>query len=553
MTPDSFGLLAARSSEDSLATARKQVQYSKSVRYNSARAHARGRRGDTPTRTLLPHTHVTPTEMPAIRNQLSSVAAGGRRQWTELRDKLLITTQEGQQNEVASQLESRRFNTRVLNVADVVIAEPQDRLDGTLDSLTDELDDAQEAVEEIRDGIDESDGAVEAGQRVVSATDELISKIADIPEVLQADFGESFADYGPENLRMSPFEMQDVDNTEERSGTLQDVIEALDIPKVWNTTRGENSIVAIFDTAYSPDLISESRIAATFSAEEVDSVYNSPEGHGTMCAGAAAANSEEGVPMDGVAPNAEVILVRTTGADGQIRSDVIAQAWDWITDQTDGRPIIANHSYGTPICSSLQRASACESSLNNVIRQAASEPTITPVYAAGNEAMYCGHRLSGITNGITGTNSIAEVVTVGALLTNGQDAQRYSSHGRGDCAPRADPKPNVSFRIPKFTYYGGENGFKIKDMSTGAFGSGGGTSHAAPCTTGALALLQSHAFDVLGEPLQTEEIKIKIENHSDPPRPTQVNQTGFFLGPAGWDARFGNGQFKVGSALDSIV
>ena len=490
--------------------------------------------------------------MPVIRNQISSVAAGGRRQFAELRNKYLVIPESGRQKDVASQLRNMEFKTSELDVAEVVVAEPKEDLAMTLEDLTDQVDEAQQAASEIKDSIENGDDVIDAVGATARATQNLINEILDIPDVLQADFGTSYADYGPENLRISPFDKEDVGTTTDKENTLEDTLRKLNIPSAWDITRGENAAVAIFDTGYAEDLINSKRIAGKFSAEEVDSVWASAEGHGTMCAGAAAANKKEGVPMNGVAPEADVYLVRTTGKDGQIRSDVIAKGWDWIQKQAADQPIVANHSYGTPICSSPSRGSSCDDSLGRVIAEATAEPNLTAVYAAGNEAMYCGHRLSGLTNGITAHNSLENVVTIGALLSNGRDAQKYSSHGRGDCAPRADPKPNCSFRIPVYVYYGGEEGYKIKDMSTGIIGSGGGTSHAAPMATGAITLLQSYAIEKLDRPLQTEEIKTIIKNHSEPPRTTQVNRFGFTPGPAGWDARFGYGQFKIESALKSL-
>lgn len=490
--------------------------------------------------------------MPVIRNQISSVAAGGRRQFAELRDKFLITPESGKQKEVASELRGVNLKTSELDVAEVIVAEPMDDMAIVLEDMSDQVDEAQQAASEIRDSIENGENIIDAAGATARATQNFLDQVLDITGVLQAEFGASYADYGPENLRMSPFNMEDVASTQDKENTQEDVLRELGIPSAWDITRGENAAVAIFDTGYAKDLIGSSRIAGTFHAEEVDSVWAPAEGHGTMCAGAAAASKKDGVPMNGVAPGADVYLVRTTGADGQIRSDVIAKGWDWIQKKAADGPIVANHSYGTPICSSPSRGQSCADSLGRVIAEATADPNLTAVYAAGNEAMYCGHRLSGITNGITAHNSLENVVTVGALLTNGRDAQKYSSHGRGDCAPRADPKPNCSFRIPVYVYYGGEDGYKIKDMSTGIMGSGGGTSHASPMTTGALTLIQSHAVETRDEALETEEIKTLIKEHSEPPRPTQVNQFGFLAGPSGWDARFGYGQFQVESALKSL-
>ena len=89
-------------------------------------------------------------------------------------------------------------------------------------------------------------------------------------------------------------------------------------------------------------------------------------------------------------------------------------------------------------------------------------------------------------------------------------------------------------------------------MSKGVGGSAGGTSHASPTVTGMIALIQSRAMDVRGEPLQTEEVKQIIHENAEQPRPTQINSTPGLIGPSGYDARFGRGRLNVAEALNTI-
>lgn len=492
-----------------------------------------------------------------MRNRLSTVRAGGPRQFAELRDRLLLAF-EGDAGDVISELDNIGFISDELNNAPVLIVQPRDGIENVLENLRERIGEG----EQIDRAVTEISGAVEAGRDIIDispaqieATGRLLEFVAAVPGVRLAEFVRTEADFGPENLRLDPFEMDTIsaDQAADTENNLGSVIESLDIPAAWNITRGENAVVAIFDTGYARDLIDSSRIVGTFHGESVDSVWASEEGHGTMCAGAAAANKEEGVPFNGAAPDADVILVRTTDDNGQIRGDTISKAWDWIAGLDLGKPIVTNHSYGTPICSGRPKNRFCNTPQNEVVGIVNSKANVLSCYAAGNEAGTCGHRPSGLTNAITGTNSIAEVVTVGALLSNGREAQRYSSHGRGDCSPISDPKPNVSCAIPMRTYYGAENGWEIKDMSTGLFGSGGGTSHASPLTCGMLALVQSAAVENRGGPLQTEEIKRLLRNHSTPPHRTQINTFGLVLSQQGYDARFGHGQFNVEPALNTVI
>lgn len=496
--------------------------------------------------------------MPVVRNRISRIASGGPRQFAELRDRVAVEVGDFENfSELAMEADRVGARIKTLENTPVAFIEPQDRIENVLDNLRQ----LREDTTKIRQGIDEIDNARDAGEEVLEAsratleaTQQFLGNFEALDIVTKANFVRTDADFGPENLRLSPSEMPTLTlgDAQTRDGNLDDILEGLNVRDLWATTRGENAVVAIFDTGYAEDLIDSSRMVGTYHDESVDSVYASAEGHGTMCAGAAAANSEEGVPFDGAAPEAGVILVRITDDQGQIRSDIISEAWDWLINFQTDKPIISNHSYGTPLCSGRPRTAFCDTVENDVLKVANADERITSLYAAGNEAMRCGHRLFGFTNGITGTNSLGEVITVGALLTNGREAQRYSSHGRGDCAPIADPKPNVSARIPKFTYYGGEDGWEIKDMSTGPFGSGGGTSHATPTTTGISALLQSAAMERRGSPMETEELKQILQKTAKPPRRTQINSFGVLIGEKGYDARFGHGEVRPPKALQRV-
>jgi len=492
--------------------------------------------------------------MVLIRNRLSSLGTGGPRQFTEIRNKFLVSAHEGDQDDVESRLDELGLRTKAMRNSNVIVAEPHGKIEDVIESLSQVTHEVGQAIEEIQRSREQGGGVVEPTTNIIKATGGVIQELNSIPGVRTGRFVNTYADFGPENLRMNISDLRTVTSPEEENQTYADINKNLEMERAWEIDRGSNAVVAIFDTGYSEDLFNDSRIEATFHGDEVDSVYESSEGHGTMTAGAAAARKSEEIPYNGTAPGSDVILVRITDGEGQIRGDIIAEAWDWLMSQVDrlDKPVVSNHSYGTPICSTVQRAANCDDPLAETINIANEKPGLTTVMAAGNEAMYCGHRLSGMTNGITAHNSLGGVITVGALLSDGRDAQRYSSHGRGDCSPRADPKPNVSYRLPKKTYYGGEDGWIIKDMSTGIFGSGGGTSHASPSTAGALALIQSRKYSKDGEAYHTEELKRIIEEHSTPPRPTQVNQFGSVFGSEGWDARFGYGQFMVADAIEAI-
>ena len=510
---------------------------------------------------------------PVIRNKLSTTFTGGPRQFSERRDRFIISASDFDAvDDAVSELDRFDLEADKLNNEPILIAQPRNKIEDVFDRVI-QLSDIDANITKIRQAISEVERArrtgnpvLEASISTVNATRELINIIRKLSIINTAQFVRTQADYGPANLRLNPKTKSnlDVSTAESAKGNLRRLYNEMGLPEAWETTRGENAICAIFDTGYSKDLFSNNRIVNTFHGGSVDSVYASSEGHGTMCAGAALANNDRsGVPFNGTAPEAGIVLVRITDDKGQIRTDIISEAWDWLIDLDVEKPIISNHSYGTPLCSGRPKQKFCNSPQNDLIKRAVSTSDISAFYASGNESGYCGRRPSGITNAITGTNSLAEVITVGALLTNGREIQRYSSHGRGDCSPISDPKPNVTTPIPMVTYYGGEDGWELKDMSTGPFGSGGGTSHASPTTAGIATLMQSKAVadaengkdsGIRGEngAMQTEEIKQILENTAKIPHANQINKFGILFSESGYDARFGNGAIQVNQALMEV-
>lgn len=493
--------------------------------------------------------------MPVIRNRIARIRAGGPRQFSEMRNRLIIAADNFDSVEdVRSQLDRLDMEAESLETEPILIAEPRNQIADTLERFRQiEFDDIniRSAISQVQGDEDEE---INITRSIVRSTNNLRDSISELPGVDGSDFVLTLADYGPENLRFSPGELDDVplDNIQQEPRTLSELHDVLETREAWEIERGNQAIVAIFDTGFSRNLLDNGRVVATFSGPDVDTVYKPSEGHGTMTAGAAVANIDEAGPFNGSAPEAGIILVRVTDSNGQIRSDFISRAYDWLANLDTDRPIVANHSYGSPLCTGRPRGRFCNGPEVRLVKRVNADENVVSLYAAGNEAGHCGRRPSGLTNGITGVNSISEVLTVGALRFDRRDAQRYSSHGRGDCAPIADPKPNVSCALPMKTYYGVEGGWKIKDMSIGIGGSSGGTSHASPYTAGVVALMQSRSMKERGEPMQTPEIKQILHETSDLPRPTQINIFSGLVARSGYDARFGNGQVKPVKAVNEV-
>lgn len=470
---------------------------------------------------------------------------------------------------VRAELEDVGLDTKVLDNSGIIVAKAE-RLETVLDGLNDARDYVGDTVrseldslrQKAQSGLDRTfvggystgnvDGAVtdseiEARLRNeltdVSLHNTVTDAIESIEGVLNVEMTYTRTTFGPRSLNLDPANFDVVDDIvygeegEIEKPTLDDVLDDLNIEGAWEIDTGEGAVLAVFDTAFCKDQFDEDRVIDTFHGESVDSAFSDDEmeGHGSMTGVAAGGNADLAGIFDGPAKDADLLLARLSNDEGALA--YTEEAWDWLAGKIEefDRPIISNHSYGIPLCGAEQM-NLCDSTSARLVRELNQRDDHQAVYAAGNEGMYCGHRLSGVTNGINGENSDQHSLTVGALRADGREAQRYSSHGFGTCTDvRSDPKPNVSCAIPPILPYACES----KDMSTGVGGSGGGTSTAAPITAGIATLIASATGSA-----DTEMLKEALEETAELPRKTQVN---IFRG---YDARFGHGQVQPVKALE---
>ncbi len=178
------------------------------------------------------------------------------------------------------------------------------------------------------------------------------------------------------------------------------------LPIAWEVTKGSTSLdIAILDTGIDldhPDL--DARIMAPRDIVNNDSVPQDENGHGTMVAGIAAAETNNGIGVSGAAWNARIMPVKVLDASGGLDSD-IASGIIWAVDH--GAEVI-NMSLGGPGESTLLEDAVAYATAHNVIVVAASgnEATTVPSYPA----------------------AIPDVVAVGATDLNG-DLTDFSNYG----------------------------------------------------------------------------------------------------------------------------
>jgi subtilisin family serine protease len=147
----------------------------------------------------------------------------------------------------------------------------------------------------------------------------------------------------------------------------------MDVTDAWATSRGANVTVAVVDTGVDtvhPDLAGQIDVRSrNFASDGAEDQIDDLDGHGTKVAGVIAAQ-DNSVGTIGVAPDAQVLVLRAFGADGVGDSSAIAAAFNYAGDL--GVPIV-NASFNGPSSSAA-------------IEQAiASHPGTLFVVAAGND------------------------------------------------------------------------------------------------------------------------------------------------------------------------
>ncbi|RDI45624.1 S8 family peptidase [Falsibacillus pallidus] len=154
-------------------------------------------------------------------------------------------------------------------------------------------------------------------------------------------------------------------------------VELIKAPEIWGQAKGTGIKVAVLDTGCDtshPDL--KDRIAGGRNFTEDDNgdpnSFMDYNGHGTHVCGTIAA-SMNGQGVVGVAPEAEILMLKVLGKDGSGQYEWITNAIQYAIDQ---KVDIISMSLGGP---------SDEKELHDVIKKAVLENGILVVCAAGNE------------------------------------------------------------------------------------------------------------------------------------------------------------------------
>ena len=283
---------------------------------------------------------------------------------------------------------------------------------------------------------------------------------------------------------------------------------AVGLPVAWNLTTGSGSVtIAFLDSGLGNIQDFANRIVSPYST-----VYHSSEywawqdvyGHGTACAGIAAAAGDDGEGVAGAAWNVKIMPVHTGDEVATVSADVAG----WVYAVDHGANIISYSSGGSDFTQAQKDAVDYALSHNVLV-----------VASAGND---------GAGNGLSYPARFPGVIAVGS--TNSSNVRSDFSSTGNELAMVAPGEDVVTY------WYGGvdSNGQRYYELGTGS-----GTSFSCPLVSGVAALMLSRNPSLT--PSQIASI---------------LSATADDLGPSGWDAEYGDGLLNadraVASAADTI-
>jgi len=294
-------------------------------------------------------------------------------------------------------------------------------------------------------------------------------------------------------MRLFPYQVAKIDNVDFE---VPKGVELIQAPAIWDKSLGNGITIAILDTGCDinhPDI--QDRIIGGRNFTDDDSgnqdEFHDYNGHGTHVAGTIAAN-KNGLGVAGVAPEANLLIVKVLDANGSGEYDWIVRGIQYAIEQ---KVDIISMSLGGPVD---------VPALHDVIRQAVSNGILV-VCAAGNEGDG-----AELTEELAFPGGYNEVISVGAVDLNWRSSRFSNSNNEVDLVA---PGENIVS-----TYLDGE------------YASLSGTSMAAPHVSGALALIKNIANASFERQLTEPELYAQLIKRTVPLEfPPQLVGNGFLF------------------------
>jgi subtilisin family serine protease len=270
-------------------------------------------------------------------------------------------------------------------------------------------------------------------------------------------------------------------------------------------TTGAGAVVAVVDTgidAAHADL--QGRVLPGYDFVDNDGTPQDGEGHGSHVAGVIAADANNGVGVDSVAPGAKILPVRVLGDNGSGTSGAVAAGIDWATNH--GADVINLSLSGQIPLGGLGGEADIDAAIGRALDRG-----VVVVAAAGNDTLP-----------LCENNSFqGRVLCVGAVDKRG-NRSFYSSFGQGLglVAPGGSSLPGTDEDV-------------LSTWNDGQYEYLAGTSQATPHVAGVAALLVS--LGVRGQAAVQ-----------------RILATATDAGPPGPDAQFGAGIVNAAAAVSDL-
>ena len=253
-----------------------------------------------------------------------------------------------------------------------------------------------------------------------------------------------------DNIRLVPdFRHQNLDTISTLDVQQNWGLSFIDATDAWKLTKGIGIKIAVIDTGWQPHPDLVTNFISGFDATDDNSYFDKGNFHGLHVAGIIAANCGDRFGVNGVAPDAKLIIIKAIDASGCGSYDYLLKALQIVRDiDVD----IVNMSIGTPLQPPDDR-------MHGLLKEIAAQGKLV-VCAAGNDG-----------SAVQYPAKYDEVIAVSALAADGTLA-KFSSRG-----------PESDVAAPGVQIYStwGNNQYINLD----------GTSMACPCISGMIALIIS--------------------------------------------------------------
>jgi Ca2+-binding RTX toxin-like protein len=279
-------------------------------------------------------------------------------------------------------------------------------------------------------------------------------------------------------------------------------IEQIRSDSVYSNFKGQGQTVVIIDDGIQSSHPNFSgRVVYQYDFADNDSnAYYYNNSHGTHVAGTAAGKTT------GIAPEADIIMLKVFGDDGSGSYDSVEKALNWVINNCDRYDVASvNLSLGTP-------GSASNVATTNGISYAFQSLKSLGVFvcaSSGNSHYKVGNK------GVSTPSSDANVFSVGSVWTDDRGGPFEWYGGAKEYSTSKDVIAAMSQRSTSLTDIFAPGGQVYSSVPGDTYAWKSGTSMASPQVAGFAAIAQQAAIEYLGRKLTVDELSKIITDNAD--------------------------------------